>query len=108
MTDVERILEAHMGLQRSEYDIAHFLDLERFIVLDAAQALRLAGDLGGVPTSGQSRLARKRYLLRDYGVPVRIRTRTKANVTERGGSPETTSSKPGTVWPRTFEDFPGT
>jgi hypothetical protein len=80
-TDVERLLELHMGVSSSEYEIAYYLDLERFIVVPPHVALRLAEELEGQPEAGRGRVARKRWLVKNYKIPIRIRSHTRRMAT---------------------------
>lgn len=77
--DVSRLLEEAMGLQGKECEIAYYLDLERFMVLAPHEAHVLADALGGDPTAGRGRLARKHWLVKVLEVPVRIGARAVRN-----------------------------
>lgn len=74
--DIQRVLEGSMKLRKDQYEIAYYRALERFFVIEPHEAHRLAVALDGRSQQGRGRLARKEWLLREYKVPVRIRSRT--------------------------------
>jgi hypothetical protein len=75
--DVETVIRDKMGLGGDDYRIEHYTALERYFVLAPHEALRFAAELGGEPTSGRGRASRKRYLLRDFDVPIVVGQRAR-------------------------------
>lgn len=77
--DVKRLLEEHLGLASDQYQLAYYLDMERYFVLPPHVAFALAGALDphAVPVAGRGRTSRKRWLVKDAEFPVVIRSRAK-------------------------------
>lgn len=77
--DVRRLLEDHLGFGPDDYEVAYYLDLERFFVVPPHIALRFVEDLApeASPQAGRGRTSRKRWLLKDYPFPVIVRKRAQ-------------------------------
>ncbi len=76
-TDVRHLVEDVLGFRADQWRIQHYRRAERYVVLMPHEAHMLAGALGAQPQRGSGRLARKRWLVRDYEIPITIRMRTK-------------------------------
>lgn len=79
--DIERLLVTVMGIVPWEYEVVHYRQMERYVVLAPHEAQRLATALGGVPHAGKGRKARVRYLVENHPFPVQVRSRATATAT---------------------------
>jgi hypothetical protein len=69
----------HLGLKPRDWAIAGWRQIEHYVVLSSPQARRLSRLLRGEYVRAiRGPYCRKEYLLRDFPVPVLVRTRTKA------------------------------
>lgn len=75
--DVDRFLMHVLDLPAGSYEIVHLLNAERYIVLSAADAERVAESYGTAPRSGGGAYVRKAFLVKDVGISVPIRRRAK-------------------------------
>ncbi len=81
--DIDRFMQEVLLIPMDEYEVEYYRKAERYLVLSPHDAYRVAEGLGGEPEAGRGRLSRKRFLLKDYDVPVTVRRRTqmKAKIT---------------------------
>jgi hypothetical protein len=63
-----------LGLHAADYGLDYYRAAERFIVLMPYEAHHLAERLAQPPVEGKGRWGRKRFLVKDYPVPVVVRT----------------------------------
>lgn len=80
--DVDRLLHEVLGLGRDNWVVEHYTTAERYIVLEPADALRLAEGLGLEPAQGRGAFSRKQFLVKEHEieVPIRRRARTRATL----------------------------
>lgn len=82
--DIHKFMQDMLGLGKADYTVMYYRTLERFIVLTPAEAHKLAEGLGAVPKNGAGRDSGKRYLVKDFEIPVpvviRKRKRVKAHL----------------------------
>ncbi|MFO0671416.1 MAG: hypothetical protein U0235_17590 [Polyangiaceae bacterium] len=79
--DIRRFMEEVLGLNSADWEIAYYRAVERYTTVSPHVALRLAEGIGALPTIGRGRQARKRWLVRDYPIPITVRTSAKATAT---------------------------
>jgi hypothetical protein len=79
--DIDRFMREVLQVPEDMYEVDYYRKAERYLVLSAHDAHRLAEDLGGQPVAGRGRLSRKRFLLKDHEVPVTVRRQTQMMAT---------------------------
>lgn len=80
-TDITKFIVEVLGLSETDYTIEYYRRAERFIVLWPHEAFRLAAELDAQPVAGRARWSRKRYLVKDYPIPVTVRCWAKTVAT---------------------------
>ena len=76
--DVRRLVEEVLNIPAGQYHADYYGKAERYVVLHAVDAQKVAPSLGGgLQVAGRGRVARKRFLARDFHVPVVVRRRTQ-------------------------------
>ncbi|MGH7294934.1 MAG: hypothetical protein ACRELB_08375, partial [Polyangiaceae bacterium] len=79
--DIHKFMQDVLGLGATDYTVMYYRALERFIVLTPDHAHNLGEGLGAVPRNGAGRDSGKRYLVKDFEIPVPIVIRKRTKVT---------------------------
>jgi hypothetical protein len=76
--DVDTFFRKVLEVGTSDYEVAYYRAAERYFVLDPIQAMRLAAELGHMPTQGRGRLTRKDYLVQEHPISMTVGKWAKA------------------------------